>query len=57
MLSGGDPDRREQICAFLASELAAVFEESERLHAEVERLRLLLRQHGVEPDDGAARSA
>jgi ClpA/ClpB-like protein len=56
MLSGGDPDRREQLCAFLASELTAVFEESERLHAEVERLRLL-RQHGVEPDDGAARSA
>ena len=57
MLSGGDPDLREQLCAFLASELTAVFEESERLHAEVERPRLLLRQHGVEPDDGAARSA
>jgi hypothetical protein len=30
-----------------------VLDENDRLHAEVERLRLLLRQHGVEPDDGA----
>jgi hypothetical protein len=34
-----------------------VLEETKRLHAEVDRLRRLLRQHGVEPDDGAARSA
>jgi Clp amino terminal domain, pathogenicity island component len=46
MLSGGDPDQREQLRAFLTSELTAVLEESKRLHAEVERLRLL-RQHGV----------
>jgi hypothetical protein len=57
MLSGGDPDRREQLRVFFTSELTAVLEESKRLHAEVERLRLLLRQHGVEPDDGAARFA
>ena len=56
MLSGGDPDRPEQLRAFLTSELTAVLEESKRLHAEVERLRLL-RQPGVEPDGGAPRSA
>jgi hypothetical protein len=31
-----------------------VLDENDRLHAEVECLQ---RQHGVEPDDGAARSA
>ncbi len=35
----------------------AVLDENDRLHAEIERLRLLLRQHGVEPHDGATRSA
>jgi hypothetical protein len=40
----------------LTGELTAVLDENDRLHTEVERLRLLLRQHGIEPDDGAARS-
>jgi prophage maintenance system killer protein len=57
VLSGGDPACREQRRAFLTGELAAVLDENDRLHAEVDRLRLLLRQHGAEPDDGAARSA
>jgi hypothetical protein len=34
-----------------------VLDENDRLHAEIERLRLLLRQHGIEPDDRATRSA
>ncbi len=41
----------------LADQLTAVLDENDRLHAEVERLRLLLQQHGIEPDDGAVRSA
>ena len=57
VLSGADPACREQRRASLTAELTAVLDENDRLHAEVERLRLLLRQHGVEPDDGAARSA
>jgi hypothetical protein len=57
VLSGSDPACREQRRALLSSELSAVLDENDRLHAENERLRLLLRQHGVEPDDGPARSA
>ncbi len=57
VLSGADPACREQRRASLTGELTAVLDENDRLRAEVERLRLLLRQHGVEPDDGAARSA
>jgi ATP-dependent Clp protease ATP-binding subunit ClpC len=38
-------------------DLAAVVGENQRLHGEVERLRELLRQHGVEPDGGAAQPA
>lgn len=32
--------------------VAAVVEENHRLHREVERLRGLLRQHGIEPNGG-----
>lgn len=32
-------------------------EENQRLHREVDRLRDLLRQHGIEPDGGTARTA
>jgi ATP-dependent Clp protease ATP-binding subunit ClpC len=56
VLSGADPACREQRRASLTGELTAVLDENDRLHAEVERLRLL-RQHGAEPDDGAACSA
>jgi ATP-dependent Clp protease ATP-binding subunit ClpC len=38
-------------------DLAAVVGENQRLHGEVQRLRELLRQHGVEPDGGAAQPA
>jgi hypothetical protein len=35
----------------------AVIAENQRVHRELDRLRGLLRQHGIEPDDGAARTA
>ncbi len=35
----------------------ALIAENQRLHHEVERLRDLLRQHGIEPDNGSARPA
>jgi ATP-dependent Clp protease ATP-binding subunit ClpA len=38
-------------------DVAAVVEENRRLHGEVERLRALLRQRGIEPDDGNPRTA
>ena len=57
MLGSADPARRDQRRALLTSELIAVLDENDRLRAEVERLRVLLRQHGVEPDDKTTRSA
>jgi ATP-dependent Clp protease ATP-binding subunit ClpA len=38
-------------------DLAAVVQENERLHREVERLRELLRRHGIEPDGGTEQTA
>jgi ATP-dependent Clp protease ATP-binding subunit ClpA len=35
-------------------DLAAVVQENQRLHSEVERLRELLHRHGIEPDAGTA---
>ncbi len=57
VLGGADPVDREQRRAFLTGEFTAVLDENDRLHAEIERLRQLLRQHGVEPDNRATRSA
>ena len=37
-------------------DLAAVIQETHNLHREVERLRELLRQHGIEPDGGTAQT-
>jgi ATP-dependent Clp protease ATP-binding subunit ClpA len=37
--------------------LDAVVQEVQRLHGEVQRLRELLRQHGIEPNGGATQSA
>jgi hypothetical protein len=37
--------------------LGNLFDEYERLRDEVVRLRTLLRQHGIEPDDGTSRTA
>jgi ATP-dependent Clp protease ATP-binding subunit ClpA len=51
-----DRARREQ--QWMADmDVQAVIEENQRLHREVERLRGLLRQHGVEPDDGDSQTA
>jgi ATP-dependent Clp protease ATP-binding subunit ClpA len=38
-------------------DLAAVVQENQRLHREVERLRELLRRHGIEPNGGIAETA
>jgi ATP-dependent Clp protease ATP-binding subunit ClpA len=38
-------------------DLEAVIQENHNLHREVERLRELLRQHGIEPDGGTAQTA
>jgi ATP-dependent Clp protease ATP-binding subunit ClpC len=38
-------------------DLAAVVQENQHLHREVERLRELLRRHGIEPDGGTAQTA
>jgi ATP-dependent Clp protease ATP-binding subunit ClpA len=38
-------------------DLEAVVQENENLHREVERLRELLRRHGIEPDGGTAQTA
>ena len=35
----------------------AMLAENQRLHRELDRLRDLLRQHGIEPDGGTARTA
>src|SRR6266542_2012237 len=38
-------------------DVQAVIEENQRVHRELERLRELLRQHGIEPNGGTARTA
>jgi ATP-dependent Clp protease ATP-binding subunit ClpC len=38
-------------------DLAAVIQENHNLHREVERLRELLRRHGIEPDGGTTKTA
>jgi prophage maintenance system killer protein len=39
------------------ADIDAVVEENRRLHQQVERLRGLLRQHGIEPDGGTSQTA
>jgi len=39
------------------TDVQAVIAENHRVHRELDRLRDLLRQHGIEPDDGAAKTA
>jgi ATP-dependent Clp protease ATP-binding subunit ClpA len=59
-------DQEEQLLPRLAErerewtagvDLAAVIQENHKLHSEVERLRDLLRRHGIEPDGGAEETA
>jgi prophage maintenance system killer protein len=38
-------------------DIQAVIAENQRVHRELDRLRTLLRQHGIEPDTGTARTA
>jgi SMC interacting uncharacterized protein involved in chromosome segregation len=38
-------------------DVQAVVAENERVHRELDRMRGLLREHGIEPDDGAAQTA
>ena len=38
-------------------DVRAVIAENQRVHRELDRLRDLLRQHGIKPDGGTARSA
>jgi ATP-dependent Clp protease ATP-binding subunit ClpC len=38
-------------------DLEAVVQENQRLHSEVQRLRELLREHGIEPDGGTTQTA
>jgi ATP-dependent Clp protease ATP-binding subunit ClpA len=58
-------DQERQLVAWVAErerawtagvDLAAVVGENQRLHGEVERLRELLRRHGIEPDGGTAQA-
>jgi len=48
--------KREQEWA-AGVDLAAVIQENHNLHREIERLRELLRQHGIEPDGGTPETA
>ncbi|KAB2350895.1 Clp protease N-terminal domain-containing protein [Actinomadura rudentiformis] len=52
-----DAPSRSHRRKYILAELEQVFEENERLHGEVDRLRALLRRHGIEPDNGTSRSA
>jgi hypothetical protein len=54
ILGAADPSARGRRRAHLQAELDQVFDENERLHAEVDRLRALLRRHGIEPDSRTA---
>jgi hypothetical protein len=38
-------------------DVQAVIAENQRVHHELDRMRGLLREHGIEPDDGTARTA
>jgi ATP-dependent Clp protease ATP-binding subunit ClpA len=51
-----DKLRREQEWA-AGVDVQAVIAENRRVHHELERLRGLLRQHGIEPDGGTAQTA
>jgi ATP-dependent Clp protease ATP-binding subunit ClpC len=50
--------QREQEAAPEAPDMVqAILAENEQLHRELDRLRAMLRDHGIEPDGGTARSA
>jgi len=49
-----DKTARQQQWEAAHPDLASLAEQVQRLSGEVERLRRLLRQHGIEPEDKAA---
>jgi prophage maintenance system killer protein len=51
------PQTRQARQALLLEQLAVVFDDNQRLAAEVQRLQALLRRHGIQPDGGTTRSA
>jgi ATP-dependent Clp protease ATP-binding subunit ClpC len=64
--AAGLRDKERQLLGRLAEQertwtagvdLEAVVQENHNLHREVERLRELLRQHGIEPDGGTTQTA
>lgn len=57
LIRAEDQPARGRRRKYILAELEEVFEENERLHGEVDRLRALLRRHGIEPDNGTSRSA
>ena len=59
-LGAGYAQVRERVLGLLTetgADVQAVIAENQRVHRELDRLRRLLRQHGIEPDDGTARTA
>jgi prophage maintenance system killer protein len=51
------PQTRQARQAWVLEQLAVVFDENQRLAAEVERLQALLRRHGIQPDGGTTQTA
>ena len=51
------PQTRQARQALILEQLAVVFDENQRLAAEVQRLQALLRRRGIQPDGGTTRSA
>jgi prophage maintenance system killer protein len=56
-LSHPPPQTRQARQELILEQLAVVFDENQRLAAEVERLQALLRRHGIQADGGTTRSA
>jgi prophage maintenance system killer protein len=56
-LSHPPPQTPQARQALILEQLAVVFDENQRLAAEVERLQALLRRHGIQPDGGTTQTA
>jgi prophage maintenance system killer protein len=52
-----DPGTRLEVQWAAGADVRAAIAENQRVHRELDRLRGLLRRHGIEPDDGTARTA
>jgi hypothetical protein len=51
------PVTADELAAAAGIDVQGVLAENQRLQREIDRLRVLLREHGIEPDDGAAQTA